>query len=175
MKRWGMPTPISPDTLKELYNYACWARDRQLQACASLTQEQLLRPLGGSFTCLRDTIMHLLGVEWLWLERWRGNSPRALPSSEELPTLDAIRERWKEVERNMRAYLSELDEDALVKVVTYTGTRGNTWTYQQWRMIMHLLNHQSYHRGQVTSLLRQLGEKPPAVDFLAGLDAGFRS
>jgi uncharacterized damage-inducible protein DinB len=41
-------------------------------------------------------------------------------------------------------------------------------------MILHLLHHQSYHRGQVTSLLRQLGAQPPKVDFLDALDAGFR-
>jgi hypothetical protein len=44
----------------------------QLQACAGLTEEQFLRPLGNSFPSLRDTPAHLLAVEWLWLERWRG-------------------------------------------------------------------------------------------------------
>jgi uncharacterized damage-inducible protein DinB len=62
----------------------------------------------------------------------------------------------------------------LERVVTCTGTRGNTWTYPLWKFMMHLLNHQSYHRGQVTHMLRQLGIKPPAVDYLFGLDAGLR-
>jgi uncharacterized damage-inducible protein DinB len=58
------------------HNYR--ARDRQLQACASLTKEQFLRPIGGSFPSLRDTLAHMVAVEWLWLERWKGRSPEAM-------------------------------------------------------------------------------------------------
>jgi uncharacterized damage-inducible protein DinB len=44
-----------------------------------------------------------------------------------------------------------------------------------WRMMMHLLNHQSFHRGQVTTLLRMLGAQPPRIDFLVGRDVDYRS
>jgi uncharacterized damage-inducible protein DinB len=170
-----MGTPITLATIKELFDYAYWARDRQLEACASLTQDQLMQTLGGSFSCMRDTLAHSVGVEWLWLERWNGRTPKAVPPADELPTLGAVRERWAEIERGMRAFLAGLDEKALERVLTCTGTRGNVWTQPLWRFIMHLLNHQSYHRGQVTTLLRQLGVKPPGVDYLAGLDAGLRA
>jgi uncharacterized damage-inducible protein DinB len=170
-----MGTPIPLSTVRELFDYAYWARDRQLESCAPLTQEQLMQSLGGSFSCLRDTLAHSVHVEWLWLERWSGRTPKAIPPAEELPTLAAVRGRWQEVERDMRAYLSRLDEKELERVRTFTGTRGNTWTYPLWRFIMHLLNHQSYHRGQVTFMLRNLGVKPAGVDFLAALDAGLRS
>ena len=112
----------------------------------------------------------------VWLERFRGRSPRTFPSvAVEFPTLAAIRERWIAEERNMRQYLAGLTEDDPERVETYVSTRGQTWTYSLWQMMVHLLNHQSYHRGQVTNHLRQLGVQPPAVDFLNGLDAGFVS
>ena len=60
------------DLVRELYVYNYWARDRQLEACEALTEEQFLRPMGNSFSSLRDTLAHLLGAEWIWLERWRG-------------------------------------------------------------------------------------------------------
>jgi len=170
----GATIPISPSTLNELLNYNYWARDRQLQACAALTEEQLLRPLGGSFASLRDTLVHLIAVEWIWLERWRGNSPRALPGPGEFPTLAAVRARWRGIESEMRAFVATLDEAALERRITCVGTRGNSWTYELWRMILHLLNHQSYHRGQVTAQLRQLGAQPPKVDFLDAQDAEFQ-
>jgi uncharacterized damage-inducible protein DinB len=144
--------PIYPiltlEVLRELFDYSYWARDRQLEACAPLTEEQFLRPLGGSFPSLRDTLAHLVGVEWLWLER------------------------WSVVESGMRSYLAGLTQEALGQPLTCVGTRGNTWTYPLWRMHMHLLNHQTYHRGQVTTLLRQLGVPPARVDFLVAHDAG---
>jgi uncharacterized damage-inducible protein DinB len=166
---------MSLTTLNELFDYNYWARDRQLQACAGLTGEQFLRPLGNSFPSLRDTLTHLLAVEWMWLERWRGQSPRTLLAPEEFPTLAALSQRWQTVEREMREHVAGLSEEALECSATYVNTRGKTWTYPLWRMMLHLLNHQSYHRGQVTALLRQLGEQPPAVDFLNAHDMGFRS
>ncbi|MGA2769381.1 MAG: DinB family protein [Bryobacteraceae bacterium] len=170
-----MSATISLTTLNELFDYNYWARDRQLQACAGLTEEQFLRPLGNSFPSLRDTLTHLLAVEWLWLERWRGQSPRTLLAPEEFPTLTALSQRWRTVEREMREHVAGLSDEALECPATYVNTRGQTWTYPLWRMILHLLQHQSYHRGQVTALLRQLGAQPPKVDFLDAHDMGFRS
>jgi uncharacterized damage-inducible protein DinB len=168
----NMGSSISLSVIKELFDYAYWARDKQLEACAFLTQEQLMQPLGGSFLCLRDTLAHSVHVEWLWLERWNGRAPKTMPKAEELPTLIAVQERWQEIERGMRIFLAGLNEESLELVMTCTGTRGNMWTQPLWRFLVHFLNHQSYHRGQVTTLLRQLGIKPPTVDYLAGLDAG---
>jgi uncharacterized damage-inducible protein DinB len=160
--------------VRELFDYNYWARGRQLQACSALTQDQLVRPLGSSFRSLRDTLVHLMAVEWLWLERWRGNSPRTLLRAEDFPTLAAVAEHWRTVEREMREYLATLSDSELELPRTYVSTREQTWTYPLWRMILHLLHHQSYHRGQVTTLLRQLGTQPPPVDFLNALDMGFQ-
>jgi uncharacterized damage-inducible protein DinB len=169
-----MAATISPAVLNELFAYHYWARDRQLQVCADLTEEQFLRPLGGSFPSLRDTLVHLVAVEWIWLERWRGRSPRTLLPPEEFPTLAAVSERWRAVEREMREYVAGLNEEALERPMTIVSTRGQSWTFALWRMIVHLLNHQAYHRGQVTTYLRQLGAQPAEVDFLDGHNAGFQ-
>jgi uncharacterized damage-inducible protein DinB len=168
----NMAGSISLCALTELFAHHYWARDRQLLACAALTSEQFLRPLGNSFPSVRDTLVHLLAVEWLWLERWRGRSPRALLAPEEFPTLAAVRDRWNAVEQEMKQYLTELPEETLEQQMTCMSTRGNTWTYALWRMMVHFLEHQTYHRGQITALLRQLGVEPPKVDFLDAQDAG---
>jgi uncharacterized damage-inducible protein DinB len=169
-----MPSSISLSALNELFSHNYWARDRQLKVCATLTQEQFLRPLGNSFPSMRDTLVHLLAVEWLWLERWRGRSPRVLLAPEEFPTCADVRERWEAVAQEMRQHLATLPAETLDQPLTCTSTRGNTWTHPLWRMMVHVLEHQTYHRGQVTALLRQLGVQPPKVDFLDGLDENFR-
>jgi uncharacterized damage-inducible protein DinB len=154
------------------HNY--WARDHQLRACAPLGAERFLRPVGGSFPSLRDTLAHMLAVEWIWLEHWKGRSPKALIPASEFPSVETMVERWGAVERDLREYLAGLDEAALARPLIIVSTRGEQWTYPLWRMMAHLLNHQSYHRGQVTTLFRMLGVEPPRVDFLAGCDVGFR-
>ncbi len=161
-------------SLREMFDYNYWARDRQLQACAALSEEQVLRPMGNSFSSLRDTLAHLVGAEWIWLERWLGRSPRALLRAEEFPSLASLRERWQAVEREMREYLGKLNETALTKPLTYVNIKGETWTYPLWKTLYHLVNHQTYHRGQVTTLLRQLGAQAVPVDFLVSLDVQFR-
>lgn len=167
-----MSGTISLTTLNELFDYNYWARDRQLEVCATLTEERFLRPMGSSFSSLRDTLAHLAAVEWLWLERWRGRTPKTLWAAEEFPTLTALSDRWRAVEAEMREYVAGLSEEALARSETYINTRGQTWTYDLWQMIVHLLNHQTYHRGQVTTLLRQLGAHPAGVEYLMALDAG---
>ncbi len=162
------------EAIRELYDYNYWARDRQLEACRALTQEQFLRPMGSSFSSLRDTLVHLVGAEWLWLERWQGRSPRALTAAEEFPALAAVEERWRAVEQEVREFLGGLNEEALDRSVTYTNLKGETWTYPLWQALYHLVNHQSYHRGQVTTLLRQLGARAVMVDFLVFQDVRSR-
>jgi uncharacterized damage-inducible protein DinB len=161
--------------LRELFEYNYWARDRQIQACASLTEEQFLRPMNNSFPSLRDTLAHLVGAEYVWLERWRGRSPRAMPAAEEFPTLTAVRERWATVERGVRDYLAGLTEEMLKLHLSYVNLKGETWTYVLWQTLFHVVNHQTYHRGQVTTLLRQLEAQPSAIDYLLAHDFRFRS
>jgi uncharacterized damage-inducible protein DinB len=159
-------------TLRELFAYNYWARDRQLEACAALSQEQFQCPMGSSFPSLRDTLVHLVGGEWVWLERCHGRSPRSLPAAEEFPTLTAIAERWRIVQHDFLEYLAGLHEEALIQPLTYMGLTGETWTYPLWRALLHVVNHQTYHRGQVTSILKQLGVPPPPVDLLIAHDMG---
>jgi uncharacterized damage-inducible protein DinB len=81
-----------------------------------------------------------------------------------------ISERWKGVESDVRAYLRGLTPEALTRPLSYVNLQGESWTYPLWQALLHLVNHQTYHRGQVTMLLRQLGVAPAAVDFLVYID-----
>ena len=164
-------------TFRELFDYNYWARDRQLQVCEGLTEEQFLRPMNSSYSSVRDTLAHLLAAEWVWSERWHGRSPTAQDAREfapeKFPALDALRARWGEVERSVRDFLAGTGEEALARPLTYTNIKGQTWTYPLWQTLMHVVNHQTYHRGQVTTLLVQLGVEPAPLDFLVGVDRRF--
>lgn len=165
-----IPLPV----VRELFDYNYWARDRQLEACRGLTPQQFLRPLGSSFSSLRDTLAHLVAAEWVWLERWKGHSPTKeearATAAETFPTLAVIEERWREVERGMRDYLSGLPPERLLEPLSYVNLAGERWTYPLWQILFHLVNHQSYHRGQVATLLRQLGATAPQIDYLVARD-----
>ena len=172
-------------TLREIYDYSYWARDRQLEACKTLSAEQFLKPMGSSFSSVRDTLAHIMGAECIWLERWKGNPAKTLPGvpeglsfddtfrcwSDLFTTLGAVSDRWKQIEADLRGYLAKLDEAALSRPFSYVNLQGKPWTYTLWQTIFHVANHGAYHRGQITTLLRQHGAKGCAVDFLDAVDS----
>jgi len=152
--------------LRKLYSYNRWANGQVLRAVEGLTPQQFTQDTRSSYPSVRDTLAHILGAEWIWLERWHGRSPRALLSAGAFPTVGALRERWAEVEAGQQAFLAALTEDALRRRIAYINTKGERWEYAQWQMLAHVVNHSTYHRGQVTTMLRQLGAPPVATDFL---------
>lgn len=157
---------MNVEDFRLLYDYNCWANYRTLDSCATLTGEQFTRDLGSSFRSVRDTLAHICGAEWLWLERWHGRSPNALPTAAEFPNLEALRHRWDELERNLLDYLSSLTPEDIQRVVHHNTTQGVPQSAPLWQMLQHLVNHGTYHRGQVATMLRQLGAKPLSTDLI---------
>lgn len=146
--------------LRMLLDFHYWARDRMLDAIEPLTPQQWTQDLGNSFRSVRDTVAHIYSAEWVWYERWRGNAPAALLSPELCPDVAAIRRTWTEHERSVRALLDELGEQGVQRVMPYTLFSGVASASPFWQMLQHVVNHASYHRGQVTTMLRQLGAAP---------------
>jgi uncharacterized damage-inducible protein DinB len=150
-----------------LYDYNFWANHRVLDSSASLSTEQFTRDLGSSFCSVRDTLAHIYGAEWLWLERWHGRIPNALPVAADFPDLPSLRVRWAELERNLHQFIDSLNSSELQRIIKYKNTQGVPFEGPIWPMLQHVVNHSSYHRGQVATLLRQLGAKPIATDLIA--------
>ena len=69
---------MTPEEMRTLYDYNAWANHRSLDAAANLTSEQFTKPMGSSFWSVRDTLAHICGAEWIWLERFQGRSPASL-------------------------------------------------------------------------------------------------
>lgn len=152
---------------KLLYDYNSWANHRTVDSCANLTVVQFTRDLGSSFCSVRDTLAHIYGAEWLWLQRWNGRVPESLPSAAQFSDLDSLRVSWSELENNLHTFLSLLTSSELERIIKYKNTQGVPFEGPLWPMLQHVVNHGSYHRGQIATLLRQLGAKPVATDLIA--------
>jgi uncharacterized damage-inducible protein DinB len=153
-----------------LLAYSRWANARILTAADSLAAELFTRDLHSSCASIRDTLVHTLSAEWLWLERLLGRSPREMLHPVDFPSVDTLRTRWSPVEAGYAA-LAAADTD-LGRRVTYTNRKGEEWTYPVGQILQHVVNHGTHHRGQVVALLRQLGQVPPTTDFLVFVDLG---
>ena len=157
---------LGPATLRLLYEYNAWANRRTLDACAALTEEQFARDLDSSFRSVRDTLVHILGAKWVWLERWQGRSPAALPAAAEFPTLANMRARWAEVEGKLLSFVNALSAEELARVHEYRTLKGGVYANALWQALQHVVNHGSHHRGQVATMLRQLGAQPRFTDLI---------
>ena len=158
---------ITPEDTRTLFAYDAWANRRMLEACAALPAEQFTRDLGSSFRSVRDTLAHILGAQWIWLERFRGRSPSTLPGGEPYGDLAALRARWTQFEGELLGYVGGLSAADLERSFDYRDLKGNSHRNVLWQTLQHLANHGTYHRGQVTTMLRQLGAKPVATDMIA--------
>jgi len=156
------------DDIRTLLDYHYWARDRLLAALDPLTDEQLTRDLGSSFRSILDTIVHVFAAEWAWHSRWNGISPTALSQAGTFPDVHTLRARWTDLEQQVRDYLDAAGEEGLGRVYDYKSLAGVASRSPLWQMVQHVVNHASYHRGQVTTMLRQIGAPPPkSLDLIA--------
>jgi len=147
-----------------LYEYNWWANGRTLEAAEKLDATALMKNLGNSFPSVRDTLAHILGAEWIWLRRWKGEAPAKLLAVSEFPTVASLRERFGAVDVERRAFLGSLTEERLQQPFDYKDLAGNAYRLPVIQSMQHVVNHGTYHRGQITTMLRQLGATPIGTD-----------
>lgn len=157
---------MTPNEMIVLYEFNAWANRRMLEAVAAVKPEEFLRPMGSSFGSLRDTTAHIYGAEWIWLERFHGRSPASLPDAAEFQDVASLREKWAELEARLQQFVGSLTQDDLNRVLEYKTLKFGVYRNPLWQSMQHVVNHGTYHRGQVTTLLRQLGAQPVLTDLM---------
>jgi len=128
--------------------------------------EQFTTPLGSSFSSVRDTLAHIWGCEWLWLERFQGRSPASLPDVEQFHGISALRTRWQEDQARLDKFVAGVTPEDLNGPHEYRTLNFDRYKNPLWLSMQHLVNHGTYHRGQITTMLRQLGAKPLSTDLI---------
>jgi uncharacterized damage-inducible protein DinB len=154
------------ETIQQLFAYNAWANQRTIAGCESISNEQFLQQAGGSFGSVRNTLAHIMDVEWLYHERWNGRAPTAFPNAEHYGDLSQIKARWKTVDADVNYFVQALSADEISQVIEYRNIKNVPQSYRLWETMQHLVNHSTYHRGQVTTLLRQVGGTAQASDML---------
>jgi uncharacterized damage-inducible protein DinB len=155
--------------LQMLYAYNRWANRRLVAPSSTLHPDLLRRELAPGHCSVLRTMQHILWGEWLWLGRWQERSPGGL-SPLECTDLPSLRRRWAAIEREQVEFLDHLTPADLDRPLSYENPPGTRWTYPLAAMLLHVVNHSTYHRGQVAAMLRQLGTAPSPTDYLVFLD-----
>ena len=157
---------MTPEDIRSLYDYNSWANRRELDAAAALTPEQFTKPLGSSFASVRDTLAHICGAEWIWLERFQGRSPASLPDTSQFNDVASLRAHWEELESRLMKFVRGLKQTDLDRTLEYKTLKFGVYKNPLWQSMQHVVNHGTYHRGQITTMLRQHGAQPVLTDLM---------
>lgn len=152
-----------------LYKYNQWANAKILQAAANVTQEQYLAPASFPHGGLQGTLVHAMFAEWIWRKRWEGTSPTHRLKPEEFPTLEALRTRWAEEEKQLMDFVDRLSDEKLNNTFNYMNTSGKPFTRILWQAMAHLVNHGTQHRTEAAAILTELGHSPGDIDLISFL------
>jgi uncharacterized damage-inducible protein DinB len=152
--------------LRELYGYNDWANQRTLDAVAPLMPDQLRREIGGSFPSVWATITHIYGAEHSWFIRWNG-TPEGLGAGPVVATDFAeLREKWSALSDKRGQWLADLTEEPLRQSIAIRLRSGASFEQQLAGTMRHVVNHSTYHRGQITNFLRHLGAQAVGTDLV---------
>jgi uncharacterized damage-inducible protein DinB len=152
--------------IRDLYAYNEWANARVVEVIAGLPADRLTAPIESSFPSILGTFAHIVAAEWVWLRRWLGENPAAFPDWLAAPSFGPLREKLAEVEAERAAFLDALGDHDLERPLDYRTLAGTPFCNRLADLLVHVVNHSSYHRGQLTTMFRQVGASPVATDFV---------
>lgn len=151
---------------RDLLLYMLWADRHMLKSVRAVRTEDLTRDAGVSFRSLLGTMAHILGAEKLWLSRWLGHPDHSVLGPDDFPDLLSWITAWEENASGMEAFLAGLTDEQVAAPLAWTSLEGQDHLRPLWQVILQLVNHSTYHRGQVVSLLRQMGYPAESTDLI---------
>jgi uncharacterized damage-inducible protein DinB len=144
-----------------------WATGQILEETVPLPSEQLVKDLGGSFSSIYNTLVHLYRADCIWYDRLNGVPTGPLDAYEAPGCTYELQTAWTEMLAKFVAWGESIAEDGWLAESSYKTLAGVPIISPLWQMVLHVVNHGTYHRGQITHMLRQLGRKPVNLDLIS--------
>jgi uncharacterized damage-inducible protein DinB len=152
---------MSVAAIRALYDRHWWANRTLLDATAKLGEAAAAREIGKQFSepSLARMFFHVYGVDSLWLSRWQGTSPTAIP--DEPATLADLGGRWVSLERQQKAFIDALHEPDLDRLVDFRLISGKAYRQPLGLLLHHVADHGTHHRSEIATMLTMVSGSPP--------------
>jgi uncharacterized damage-inducible protein DinB len=160
---------ISIQYAQSMARYNLEMNARIYASCATLTESQRKRDVGAFFKSIHGTLNHILLGDRIWLGRFFGDPFLFQSLDQELYTeFSALQSERIVTDNAINAWATSLTAASLAGDLTYV-IRSSPQPQRKpmWFVVAHFFNHQTHHRGQVTTLLKQLGVDPGVTDLIA--------
>jgi uncharacterized damage-inducible protein DinB len=141
----------------QLADYNLWANDIVHSWLNNITDEQWEQTVISSFNSIATTTLHVASAETVWVDRLnKAVAPVWLQSDfkgSKNETLDV----WNEASKNLKSFIENFDETKLPVNLHFKRLNGDAYEMPHYQVFAHVFNHSSYHRGQIVTMLRQVG------------------
>jgi uncharacterized damage-inducible protein DinB len=154
------------DDFENLYAYNRWANERTADSCRPLTAEEYGRKIGGGWPSVRDTLVHIASATSAWHERFLGSSPSRLLTGADVPGIDEAIALLEKGDAALSRFVLETPAERRTKILAYTNLQGSIKKVPYWAVFRHAVNHASYHRGQISTMIRAMGKDPKPTDLV---------
>lgn len=153
--------------LLQYARYNLWANKIIIETTNQLSEEQLRKEINSSFPSVFKTIMHLMDVESVWWQRLKLAEHVEWPGKNFTGSFNELSKKLLELSRQWEEWVRNANEANITHVFAYQNSKKELFKQPVYEVLLHLFNHQTYHRGQLATILRQLGfEKIPPTDFI---------
>ncbi|HXF27739.1 MAG TPA: DinB family protein [Bryobacteraceae bacterium] len=155
---------ITADILRSHIDYTAWASQRLVEAAAALPETEIIHDFKTADKSVLGTLVHIYVSDRIWLARLQ-NAPHSVPANSAADLhLAVLQNDWPILHNRWKQWAVGLTDESVQQILSYTDTRGRQWEEPLWQLILHVVNHGTHHRGQVSGFLRSLGHTPPALD-----------
>jgi len=156
---------VSVDVLCTHMDYTAWASQHLVQAASRLSPEELARDFGTADRSVLDTLVHIYAADRVWLSRLSG-SPHPGFITDADRSLAVLQNDWPALHQRWKQWTAGLTEEQISAPLAYTDMSGRHWNQPVWQLVLHVVNHATHHRGQVSGFLRTMGHVPPSIDLV---------
>lgn len=155
------------ELLSQYASYNTWAYQKMFDALKQLSEEQVQEEIESSFKSIFKTFLHLLDAESIWWQRLKLAENVEVPSEKFTGDFTELQKKVLEQSKLWGEWVANAGEHQFQHVFAYQNSKKEQFKQPVWQVLMHLLNHGTYHRGQVVTMMRQLGaSKIPGTDFI---------
>jgi uncharacterized damage-inducible protein DinB len=156
---------ISAEVLRTQLEYSQWANRLLVDVAGTLGPEELTRNFGTADKSVLGTLVHIYASERTWLNRLLGEPPAAFATDADY-RLSVVQEDWPALWQRWKEWADGVTDSVSHNSLSYKDLRGNDWKQPVWQIVLHVVNHSTHHRGQVSGFLRSMGHTPPPLDLI---------
>lgn len=154
---------IEPAILAKHLRYGAWATFRLLDFSLTIPEPDLTRDLHNSHGGILKTFQHIYYADRVWLSRMEANPVPAFEDPTPGPSLATLKATWPDLLHRFQLWASTQDPN---RVMHFHNVKGEAYSKTVFHIVSHVVNHGTYHRGQIAAMLRQTGHVPPSTDLI---------